>query len=382
MNDDPSCQASRYEELFSGAGAALFSFAMGLSAVAAPLLALSAGYDPGQVGVYVAGSALAQLATRGAMSVLMRRIADKQFVILAGFSMALSCALFVGSTAWWAFLASQIFQGVARGLFWTGTQTHAVRTSRSSVGAIAKVNLASGIGLISGPVVAGPIVDHWSAARALTVAAISGLIVMLPAALMVRLPPMRPPKPDGASTAVWRRPGVGMASWAGASAGAWRSLMNSYVPIIMDQARQSSSVIGVVVGVSNATSIAGGAAAGWIREARLRSWLVGGILVTGLGLTLFGLFAGHALIAGAALALSGAGAGLLQTVGPALATEAVSPEERGEAIASAGTFRAAALLAAPLAVAGLITVTTLPVAVAIAGAALALPPLLNRRRSA
>ncbi|MCW2793744.1 MAG: major facilitator superfamily 1 [Nocardioides sp.] len=382
MKPELPCQGSRFEELFSGGGAALFSFAMGLSAVAAPLLALSAGYDAGQVGVYVAGSAFAQLATRSFMGSLMRRIADKYFVTLAGVAMAFSCAVFVESTAWWAFLLSQVFQGIARGLFWTGTQTHAVRTSRSSVGAIAKVNLASGIGLITGPVIAGPIVDHWSAATALTVATVAGLAVVLPAALMVRLPPMRPTRPDGASRAVWRRPGVGMASWAGASAGAWRSLMNSYVPIILDQARQSSSVIGVVVGVANATSIAGGAGAGWIREARLRSWLVGGILVTGLGLTLFGLLAGQALVAGAALALSGAGAGLLQTVGPALATEAVSPDERGEAIASAGTFRAAALLAAPLSVAALITVTTVPVAVAIAGAAMALPPLLNRRRSA
>jgi MFS family permease len=257
-----------------------------------------------------------------------------------------------------------------------------VRTSDSAVGAIAKVNLASGVGLVTGPFAAGPIVAHWSATTALAVAAVTGLAVVVPAALMRRLPPMRPKRRDGETVAVWRRPGVGLASWGGASAGAWRSLMNSYVPIVLDQARQSSSVIGSVVALANAASIASGAMAGWIREARLRSWLVGGVLVTGVGLALFGLLASHAVAGGVALAVSGLGAGLLQTVGPALATEAVEEDERGEAIASAGTFRAAALFAAPLSVAALVAVMTVPAAIAVAGVALALPPLLTRRSRA
>jgi hypothetical protein len=69
-------------------------------------------------------------------------------------------------------------------------------------------------------------------------------------------------------------------------------------------------------------------------------------------------------------------------VGPALATEAVEEDERGEAIASAGTFRAAALFAAPLSVAALVAVMTVPAAIAVAGVALALPPLLTRRSRA
>jgi MFS family permease len=81
------------------------------------------------------------------------------------------------------------------------------------------------------------------------------------------------------------------------------------------------------------------------------------------------------------LALSGLGAGALQTVGPAVATDAVHPEERGEAIAAAGTFRAAALFAAPLAIAGAITVVPLAAAMAVVGVAIAAPALRATRRA-
>jgi MFS family permease len=372
-------QASRFEETYAGAGAAFFSFAMGLSAVAIPLLALDVGFHAGEVGVFVAFSAVAQLSIRSVMGALMRRVPDKHFVALAGALMALSCVVLVLSVGTWAFLLSQVAQGAARGFFWTGTQTHAVRTARSAVAAIAKVNLTSGIGQIIGPLVAGPIIAGLSARWALGLATVGGLLVLVPAALMVQLPPMRPTRTPGTTTAVWRRPGVGIASWAGASAGAWRAMMNSYVPIVLEQARQSSSAIGAVVSVANAASILGGAVAGRIRERRLQFWLVVGVAVTGVGLALFGGFAHQVLVAGTALSLSGVGAGLLQTVGPALATEAVSPEERGEAIASAGTFRAAALLLAPLGVAGLVTVMATPVALVIGGLAMSTPILLARR---
>jgi MFS family permease len=354
---------------------------MGLSAVASPLLALRSGYDASAIGVYIALSAVAQLSSRAFMGAMMRRIPDKYFVMLAGVSMGASCAAFSVWTDWWAFALSQVLQGLARGIFWTGTQTHAVRTSSNSVSAIAKVNLASGIGQVTGPFVCGPIVAHWSATAAMLLATVCGLLVVVPSSLMLVLPPMRPKKGASGTTAVWRRPGVALASWGGATAGAWRAMMNSYVPIVLEAARHSSNVIGAVVAVANAASIASGYFAGRIHATRLQGWLVGSIVVTGIGLGLFGLLSSGVLLCSVALAASGIGAGLLQTVGPAMATEAVEPEERGEAIASAGTFRAAALFAAPLSVAALVTVLSAPVAVAVAGAMLAVPSLLQPKRS-
>ena len=380
MNAPAVRQASRFEGGYSGICAALFSLAMGLSAVAIPLLALAAGYHAGEVGLLVSLSAVSQLLTRSVMGLLLRHVPDKLFIGAAGLLMASSCLVLVASAGLWAFVLSQLAQGAGRGVFWTGAQTHVVRTSASSVSAIAKVNLTSGLGLIIGPLAAGPMIDHLSPEWTLTCAALCGLLVPLPTALLLRLPPMRPTRTRGASGPVWRRPGVGLASWAGASAGAWRAMMNAYVPVVLNQAGQSASSIGVVAAAANAASIAGGAGAGWTKPPHLRPWLIVGIMTTGTGLALFGALAHQLVAAGAAISAAGIGAGLLQTVGPALASEAVADEERGEAIASTGTYRAAALLVAPLGVAALVSIMTTSAAVAVAGMAMAAPALFSRRR--
>lgn len=386
MSHPEECQPSRFEGLYVGASGALFSFAMGLSAVAIPLLALRSGFAAAEVGVLVAFSACAQLGSRSVMGALMRRIPDKYFLAAAGALMALSCGLLLVSHAWWAFALSQVAQGAARGVFWTGGQTHVVRTSPSSVAAIARMNLTSGVGQTLGPFTAGPIIEHGSMGWALASAVVAALAAMLPAAFMLRLEPLRP-KGKG-SPRWWRRrsggparmaPGVGLASWSGAVAGGWRSMMNSFVPVVLAEAGHGASAIGAVAAIANGTSIAGSAAAGWIRIERLSTYLVGGIALTGVGLVGFGAFSGSLVVATLGLLCSGLGAGLLQTAGPALASEVVLPDERGEAIATAGTYRAAALLGAPLVVSGLLAVMSTPFAVVVLGAGMAGPVVLARR---
>jgi hypothetical protein len=80
------------------------------------------------------------------------------------------------------------------------------------------------------------------------------------------------------------------------------------------------------------------------------------------------------------MALGGLGSGLLMSLGPALATMSVSPEERGEAIAVAGTFRAVALLVTPGAAAFAIGFVTLPVGMVVAGLVIGVPPMLAALR--
>lgn len=379
MSGPRECQQFRFEDLFGGTSGALFSFAMGLSAVAIPLYALRSGFSDGQVGVLVALSACAQLGSRSVIGSLMRRVADKYFVVGAALLMSLSCLALVTSTSLVAFVLSQLAQGAARGFFWTGSQTHAVRTSPSSVAALARINLLSGIGQILGPFLAGPLIDHLSTWWALVCGAGFGAAAMLPAMLLARLEPLRPKaKRKGSMAAAWQQPGVGLASWAGATAGGWRAMMNSYVPVVLSAAGQGASAVGVVAGIANAASIAGTGVAGRISVARLRPYLVAGISTTGVGIALFGVFAGQVAVGAAALAVSGLAAGLLQTAGPALASEVVGPDERGEALATAGTYRAAALLLAPLGVAGLLGVMAASSAVAVLGVAIAGPVVLAR----
>lgn len=84
------------------------------------------------------------------------------------------------------------------------------------------------------------------------------------------------------------------------------------------------------------------------------------------------------MLVGLALAVSGLGAGALQTVGPAVATDAVHPEERGEAIAATGAFRAAALFVAPLGAAAVVLVAPVGVALALGGVLIVAPATFTR----
>ncbi len=357
-----------------------YSFALGVATVAFPLIALDAGYSGVQVGVLTAVSAISQMSTRSVLALVMRHVPDRTLVTVAAVLLAISSGVLVFSTALAVFVVAELVQGAARGLFWTGSQTHVVRGSGSSVSALAMVNFVSSIGLLAGPVVAGFLLESGNALTLLVATAAAALTVPI-SFLLDRLPPFTRPtdRPPGR---FWRRPGVAAGCWAGVTAGAWRGLVGSYVPVALQHAGQSSTSIGALVSVANAASVVGAGVVGRVtREGAWRAFAAG-TLATGLGTAAVAAVAGSAPLAAVALALSGLGAGALQTVGPAVATEAVHPEERGEAIAVTGTWRAGALFVAPLGVAGLIVVIPLTAAMTLAGALITLPVLAVRRRPA
>ncbi|MDP9416936.1 MAG: MFS transporter, partial [Actinomycetota bacterium] len=361
-------------------GAVVFSLSLGVASVALPILALRSGYSATQVGLLTAVSAVTQMLTRLALGRVMRVVADRTLVGGAGLLLAMSSAVVAVSAAVVPFVVAQAVQGVARACFWTGSQTHVVRGPGRAVGALATVNFISSFGLLAGPVLAGFLIER-SAQLALAVGAAVALLGAAPSMLLDRLPPFTLP-PDRPPGRIWRRSGVDAGCWAGVSAGAWRGLLGSYVPVALEAARQPASTIGLLVSVANGASIAGSAVVGRVSGTWVsRSFLLG-TLGAGVGTAAVGFLAGAPLWAGAALALSGLGAGALQVLGPAVATEAVHPEERGEAIAAAGTFRAGALLAAPLAAAGLVAVLPVSAVLALSGAIVAVPAAFSRRLGA
>ncbi|MDQ1626649.1 MAG: hypothetical protein QOI54_393 [Actinomycetota bacterium] len=344
-----------------------------MASVALPLLALRTGYSGADVGALTAASAAAQMASRVGLGAVMRRVGDWSLIAAAGFMLALSNAVAALSAELLPLAAAFLLQGVARACFWTGSQTHVVRRPGSSVGALAQVNFISSVGLLAGPVLAGVLAER-SMQLALAVATGVAVLGMIPSALLDRLPPFLRP-PDRPAGRLWRRAGVSTGCWAGASAGAWRGLLSSYVPVALEAARQSSRTIGVLVSVANAASVLGSVVVARVHGPWVGRSLVAGCLLAGLAMALFVPVAGFGWLAAVTLGLSGLGAGALQTVGPAVATDAVHPEERGEAIAVAGAFRAAALFGAPLAVAAAITVAPLAAAMAVTGVILSLPAL-------
>ena len=363
----------------AAAGVVIFSCALGMASVALPLLALRSGYSPAQVGVLVALSAVAQMASRLGMGAWMQRYPDWTFVMAAGALLAASNAIAATTTAIVPFAVAHLVQGVSRAFFWTGSQTHVVRGDRPAVGALAVVNLSAAVGLLVGPLAAG-FLGARSLQTALATAAALALLTCLPALLLDRLPPFSPPV-DRVPGRIWRRPGVDAGCWAGVSAGAWRGLLGSYVPVALEAARHSAPTIGVLISVANLAQLVGSGAVGRLRGRGLVRAFAGGALAAGIGTAAVGLLARDPVLVGIALAVSGLGAGALQTVGPAVATDAVHSEERGEAIAATGAFRAAALFVAPLGAAAVVLVAPVGLALALGGVLIVAPATFTRSLS-
>lgn len=374
--DDPPPETLGRDRVLGGAAALMFSIALGVASVAVPLLAVRTGLGATTVGVLIAVSAVSQMAARLFMGPLMRRLPDKAFIIGSGVLIAVSCGLLALSASLAAFVISQLIQGAARAFFWTGSQTHAVRSSSSAVAALTAINLASGVGSLIGPALAG-LLAAVSLEISFTVGVGLGMIAVVPALFLVKFRPFAAVSDtaDQNRQRVWRRSGVNTACWMGVTAGSWRGLLNSYVPVVLAQAGQSAPVIGLLVSAANAAALLGSAGAGWFWRMGNRAAIISGVITTGLGMAAVGLSADAAYVAACCLAISGLGAGILQTLGPALASEAVHPDERGEAMASTGTFRAAALFLAPIGMSGIVLLMPVGLALLAAGLAMTTPAL-------
>jgi MFS family permease len=363
--------------LAAGAGAVVFSFALGIATVALPLLALHAGYGKAAVGYFTALSAICQMGSRMVLGAVMRRYPDWLVVFAAGGLLTGSCALVAATQTVVPFAVAESLQGVARGCFWTGSQTHVVRTEGSSVRRLASVQFVSSFGLLGGPIAAGFIGDASLSLAMYTAAAVAAA-GMVPPLLMTRLPPFPSLRSRGRD-AVWRRPGVDVGCLAGVTAGSWRGLLTSYVPVALQHAGQSAPAIGGLVAVANGASVAGAALIGRLGNRGMVRSFATATVATGVGTALIGMVASIAPLGAAVLLVSGLGAGTLQSLGPGIATDAVHPDERGDAIAVAGTYRAGALFVSPLAVGASLAVVPMAAAIAVVGGLIALPALASGR---
>jgi len=150
----------------------------------------------------------------------------------------------------------------------------------------------------------------------------------------------------------------------------------SLVPAALEAAGQPRQIIGVLMMISEGTALAISAAMVRFRVPDVPLTIQLAVVMITAALVSFPIVASNAVTAALAMALGGLGSGLLMNLGPALATMSVGPEERGEAIAVAGTFRAAALLVTPGAAAVAISVVTLPVGMVVAGLVIGIPPIV------
>ncbi|WP_206477133.1 MFS transporter [Microbacterium sp. KRD172] len=359
-----------------------FSTSQSMAAVVVPLLAIHAGHPIEAVGLLVALSAVTQTAARLGMGSMMSRIPTKHFLIAATVLLAASCVVLGVSVALWAFVVAQLLQGAARAYFWTGAQTHVIRSSDSAVKALARLNVMQGVGQLIGPALAG-MIGAWSLQVSLLAAAAAALIAIAPSFALVRFRPFASRKRDAAagSRQIWRRPGVATAASMTAVGGAWRGILNSYLPVILTAAGYSVPMAGALITLTNLASLGGSAIAGRVNRLGARAANALGTSAAGLGLAVASLFAVPLPIVMIALAVSGGGAGILQTIGPALAADSVIDDERGRAIASIGTFRSVSLLLSPLATSALVLLLpSAAIAAAVAGIMISSPALGAIRR--
>jgi MFS family permease len=291
--------------------------------------------------------------------------------------MAVSCVILGVTDELWAFLVSLLLQGAARAYFFTGMQTHVVRATRPAVSALAVMNVTNGIGLLVGPLLAG-IIGASSLSLALFIAAGIAGSAVLSCAFLIRYEPFAKPRtvPAERTVPVWLRPGVTTAGWMGATAGAWRGILNSYLPVLLTAAGHSIPVAGAMMTLANLAALAGSAVAGPVRRAGVRVSAALGTVLAVAGIASMAFLTPHLVLAGVFLFISGVGAGILQTLGPALATEAVGLEERGRAIASIGTYRAVSLLVTPMGIGALIFIgPSAALATAIVAVAVGIPAM-------
>jgi len=359
------------DELFSMGAVLGFSLALGTWTLTMPLLALEAGWDAAGIGVLAMLAAVSHLATRLQMAWLLGRVTDRLLLLVACGLLALPYALLLVSQDGWAFVFGQMFNGAARATFWTASQTHVVRGNRAPVRALAQLHVLNSAGQVVGPVAAGALLAAAPAAAVglgLLAALVGGVACLGLAAL-----PIYARLSGNRLTWWWRSRGVGVAAWASFSAGGWRTLLSSYVPVVLDGAGHNTGLIGLLVGLSDAASIVAAAAVARLDRGALMLTLRFGTIATGAGLAAVGLVPESVAAVGLALGVSGIGAGMISTLGPAIAAESAAGESQGAAIALTGTFRATALLAVPAGVAALLLVVGLSTALVTVGLALTLP---------
>ena len=322
---------------------------------------------------------MSQLVSRLSLGALMRRVPEWRLVTASAVCLALSCGVVTFSSEIVPFVLAQLLQGFSRAFFWTASTAHLVRGPGRAAPRLAVINLAAAVGSLTGPVLAG-VLSERTPVLALSVAAVIALAGTAPTFLLDRLPPFAPPA-DRASGRLWRRPGVDVGCCAGLTAGGWQALLVSYVPVGLVAAGQSPSTVGALVAAANGAMLVGSGAAGRVSSRWAPAVVLVGILLGGVAVALSAAVAWNVALSVVVLAGGGLSAGVLQVLGSAVVAESVHPEERGEAVATAGTFRAAAMLAAPLAVAGLISVLPLAAALAVTGTALGLPAVALRRHA-
>jgi len=355
-----------------------FSMGLGVGTVAIPLLALSAGYAPALVGFLVATAAATQLGTRLGLPWLLGRFRDRSLIGASSLMMVAAFGLLLVSTALPVFVAAQLLQGGARAIFWTSSQTHAVRGPGRPVRRLIEMNVAGNLGTLTGPALAG-MLALMGLPVALGAAAAGAFAAYLGSRHLSELAPFDRRRSAG-TVALLRRDGVDVACWASIVGGVWWSMMGSFVPVILVGAGIGAQGIGWLITASEGAGMLALIALRNVRPARVRPAVRVAAVGAAAALAALALAPSDVLLYAGLLVVGGAASGTVTTLAPAMASLAAGPNEQGDALALSGTFRAGALFVAPALVGSLLAVVALGPALLIVAAGALLPAVVVGRR--
>jgi hypothetical protein len=357
-----------------------FSVGLGVATVTVPLLALASGYDAAAVGFLVATSAASQLGGRLVLPWLLAWLPDRSLIGIACALMAGGFGLLLVTTALPVFVAAQLLQGSARAIFWTSSQTHAIRGEGQPVRRLVDLNAAGNAGTLIGPAVAG-LLAVFGLQLAVGAAAMGALLAGLGVPLLTRLPPYDRTRSAG-TLRLLRRDGVDVACWASLVGGAWWAMIGSYIPVILVGADIGPAGIGWLITASETASVLVLLAMRSTSAGRLRPTVRLGSLGMLAALGALALIPAGILGYLVLLLLGGAASGVVTALAPALASVVAGPDEQGDVMSVTGAFRAAALLAAPATVGALLAAIALGPALALVSVGLGVSGLAVGRSAA
>ncbi len=352
MDADPvQAVGARREAVGQYAGALLFSLSLGVTLVAFPLFVIDLGRSSTAAGVLIGLSAAVQVVTRWGLGSVMRVVSNSDIITAAAVLMGLGVGVLVFESTLAVLVASAVLQGVARAFFWTGNQVQIVRSARSTARSIATLNMVATVGMLIGPALGG-VIAQTSYRAAFAVSAVVALIGVIPTVTLSRPPPFA--RVGGHSyLRLLRHRGVRVGVWASVAIGAWRGLLGSYVPIGLDAAGSSETLIGAVVAIANGAA----AVSGYLAVDMEGSKVAPGVARWGAVTLVATVFVGFDLPVAAitaALVAGGVAIGLLQVLAITAVSEAVQTELQGDAVTIAGVARGLTLSGAPLGVAALL----------------------------
>lgn len=358
-----------------------FSVGLGVGTVTIPLLALAAGYDAPSVGFLVAVAAATQLAGRLGLPWLLGRLPDRSLIAVSSAMMLAAFGLLLFSTTLAVFVLAQVLQGGARAIFWTSSQTHAVRDQPRPVRRLIDLSVASNAGTLVGPALGGLL-----ATLGLSAALLAGMVGAAAAAFgtvfLLRIEPFDRRRSAG-TWHLLRRDGVDLACWASVVGGVWWSMVGSYVPVILVGAGIGSVGIGWLITASEGAGTVALVTLRGVRGERIGRIVRPAAAVVLVMLVALAVVPGDVATYAVLLVAGGAASGTVTTLAPAMASLAAGPHEQGDALSLSGTFRAAALFAAPASVGALLAYAPLAGVLPLVAVVVGLPGLIvgrSRRR--